>query len=170
MIMADVLMWTLIILGFYVIMLSYWLVAYALAPSLVSGSRTSFENTPWKNILVGLLVGAPIAAVGFLLFAIPNPAFKILGFAVILLPLLMGLFGSAGLCEKIGIGLLMKHEEGRNWLRVLLGGIVLGLTFLFPLLGWFLVMPLVLISGIGALFLSWRARRREAVLPPPIQA
>ncbi|MGC6426432.1 MAG: hypothetical protein ACON5H_05475 [Akkermansiaceae bacterium] len=168
--MADVLMGTLIILGFYVSMLSYWLIAYALAPKLVSGSRTSFENTPWKNILVGLLVGTPIAIAGFLLFAIPNPAFKILGFAVILLPLLMGLFGSAGLCEKIGQGLSMSHDEGQDWLRVRRGGIVLGLTFIFPLLGWFLVMPVVLISGIGALFLSWRAGRREVVAPPPIQA
>ena len=170
MIMADVLMWTLIILGFYVIMLSYWLVAYALAPKLVSGSRASFENTPWKNILVGLAVGVPITVVGFLLFAIPNPAFKILGFGVTLLPLLMGLLGSAGLCEKIGFGLSMAKDEGQDWLRVRRGGIVLGLTFIFPLLGWFLVMPLVLISGIGALFLSWRAGRREVVMPPPIQA
>lgn len=172
MIMADVLMWTFIILGFYAIILSYWLVAYALAPKLVSGSRERFEISPWKNILVGLLVGIPIAGIGFAVFAIPNTFFKLFGFSLILLTLLMGLFGSAGLCQKIGSGLPLAKDEGQDWLRVRRGGIVLGLTFIFPLLGWFLVMPLVLISGIGALFLSWRAGRKEAKpsLSPPFEA
>lgn len=165
--MADVLMWTFIILGFYVIMLAYWLVAFALAPKLVDGSRRRFEVSPIRNLLMGLLVGVPVVGLGMLLFSIPNTFPKILGFGFILLPLLMGLLGSAGLCQRIGEGLNSPSDKGAPWMGVRRGGIVLGLTFIFPLLGWFMVMPLVLISGVGALVLSWRDGRKMPVSPPP---
>jgi len=165
MIMADLLMWTFIILGFYAVMLAYWLVAFALAPKLVAGSRRRFEVSPIRNLLIGLLVGVPVVGLGMLLFSIPNTFPKILGFGFILLPLLMGLFGSAGLCQKIGEGLNSPSDEGAPWKGVRRGGIVLGLTFIFPLLGWFMVLPLVLISGVGALVLSWRDGRKMPAPP-----
>ena len=118
MIMADVLMWTLLILGFYVIMISYWLVAVALAPNLVNGCRERYESSPVRNLLVGLLVGIPLVGLGLILFSTPNAIFKISGFAVVLLPVLMGLFGSAGLCMKIGFGLNTPQDEQQPWLRV----------------------------------------------------
>jgi hypothetical protein len=71
----------------------------------------------------------------------------------------MGLFGSAGLCLRLGKGLVNPNDEGQPWLRVKRGGIVLGLMFIFPLLGWFFVFPVAFFSGIGAAFLAWRDGR-----------
>ncbi|MEN8774286.1 MAG: hypothetical protein ABF382_12110, partial [Akkermansiaceae bacterium] len=75
---------------------------------------------------------------------------------VVLLVFLLGLYGSAGLCLKIGKGLVNPLDEAQPWLRVKRGGIVLGLTIIFPVLGWFFVFPVSILSGIGAAFLGWR--------------
>ena len=44
MIMADVLMWTFLILGFYVIFIAYWVAAVGLAPNLVEGSSDRYAQ------------------------------------------------------------------------------------------------------------------------------
>ncbi|MFT6381637.1 MAG: hypothetical protein ACJAXZ_003129 [Akkermansiaceae bacterium] len=41
------------------------------------------------------------------------------------------------------------------------GGIVLGLMFIFPVLGWFLVFPVAVFSGIGTAFLGWRELKKD---------
>ncbi|MDB4298332.1 hypothetical protein N9910_01190, partial [bacterium] len=74
-------------------------------------------------------------------------------------------FGSAGLCQRMGQGLRKVDDEGQEWLGVKRGGTVLGLMMIFPVLGWFLVIPVTLLSGMGALFLSWRDGRK---MPPPL--
>jgi hypothetical protein len=40
-------------------------------------------------------------------------------------------------------------DERQPWRRVLRGGAVLGLTFVLPLIGWFLVLPVSLLMGVG---------------------
>ncbi len=113
--------------------------------------------------LLGLAVGAPVAATGAALFQMgPAPA-KAAGFVIFSTPLLLGLVGSAGLCRRIGEGLASPTDEGRQWRRVQRGGIVLALTFPMPLFGWFVVLPVTLASGLGALLAGLRARGS----PPP---
>ncbi len=161
MIMADVLMWTFLILGFFVISVAYWVAAVGLAPGLVEGSCERYGTTPWRAFLLGILLGVPAVALGLALAnGGPAPA-KIIGIAMVLLAFLAGLWGSTGLCLRIGKGLGKPDDESQPWLRVKRGGTVLGLMFIFPFLGWFLVFPAALISGIGALFLSWRDGRKS---------
>ena len=47
------------------------------------------------------------------------------------------------------------------------GGIVLLLAFIAPVLGWFLFLPFVLISGLGAMVSYFRRGRRVA--PSPVE-
>ena len=58
------------------------------------------------------------------------------------------------------------------WRRLLRGGMVLGLAFVMPFLGWFVLLPWSLASGLGALVLSRRAmapvRRQAAIEAPPV--
>jgi hypothetical protein len=89
------------------------------------------------------------------------PALKIFGVLVVLLVFLLGLCGSAGLCLRIGKGLVNPIDEVQPWLRVKRGGIVLGLMFIFPVLGWFLVFPVAVFSGIGTAFLGWRELKKD---------
>jgi hypothetical protein len=74
---------------------------------------------------------------------------------VLILPALLG---SAGLAERLGTGLSSPADEARPWRRTLRGGLVLAGMFLLPFAGWFVLLPLVLVSGFGALA-SVRYRR-----------
>ncbi|MCC6143719.1 MAG: hypothetical protein IT368_07920, partial [Candidatus Hydrogenedentes bacterium] len=76
------------------------------------------------------------------------------GAAFLFLFALAGLAGSTGLVRLIGLRLPSTHDTTAPWRRVLRGGTVLSLTFLLPGLGWFLVLPATLVSGIGALLLA----------------
>lgn len=151
MIVADVLMWFLLIVGTYVIFISYWLASQALFPALTERCRQRIKNTPLRRAGAGLALTAPSAAGGIILLNAPNPALKFAGATILLLLILAGLVGSSGLVAQIGYGLANPSDETQPWRRVLRGGIVLGLTFVFPLIGWFLILPLSLILGIGAL-------------------
>ncbi|MGY8657364.1 MAG: hypothetical protein ACKVKH_01925 [Verrucomicrobiales bacterium] len=159
MIMADVLLWTFVILGFFVITIAYWVAAVALAPGVVERSCGRYGSSPWKSLLIGAALGIPLIGIGLVMVNGGHPVLKIAGILLTLLVFLMGLFGSAGLCLRLGKGLVNPNDEGQPWLRVKRGGIVLGLMFIFPLLGWFFVFPVAFFSGIGAAFLAWRDGR-----------
>jgi len=159
MIMADVLMWTLLILGFYVILVAYWVAAVSLVPRLVEKSSRRLTSSPWKSLLLGLALGLPVIGIGLAAANGGSAPVKLAGIIIIFVILLFGFCGSAGLCLRIGEGLRSPLDDQQPWLRVKRGGIVLGLLFIFPLLGWFFVFPVVLLSGIGSLILGWRDLR-----------
>jgi hypothetical protein len=81
---------------------------------------------------------------------VAHPLAKMVGVAVISVPLLYGLVGSAGLALRIGASMNSSLDATQPWRRVLRGSVVLSLTFLLPVVGWFIVMPWTLVSGLGA--------------------
>jgi len=169
MIVADILMWFLLIMGAYVIFISYWLAAQALFPELTDRCRQRIKSAPLRQALIGLAWTIPAAAAGVALLNVPNPLLKFLGATIVLLLILAGLIGSSALAAQIGYGLASPSDQAQPWRRVLRGGMVLGLTFVFPLIGWLLILPLSLVIGVGALFASLSGsenRRPAAVLEP----
>ena len=157
-------MWFLLIAGTYVIFISYWLAAQALFPDLAERCRQRIKGAPARHVLLGLAWTVPTVVAGVALLNAPSAALKFAGATVLLLLVLAGLVGSSGLAAQIGFGLANPADEAQPWRRVLRGGAVLGLTFVFPLIGWFLVLPLSLILGVGALCGSlWKP---TAVLEP----
>jgi hypothetical protein len=161
--MADILFYFLIITGLYLALISYWLVAEALFPDFVESCRLKYETSPLASTGVGLIVAAIILVLGGGIAAhVGNPLFKMLGLSLIFIIILMGFVGSTGLCRQIGLGLGSPNDEAQPWRRVLRGGVVLGLTFLLPFVGWFAVMPWALVSGLGVFVRAWLMRRAES--------
>jgi hypothetical protein len=166
MIMADILKIFLIVVGLLTVYVSYWLVAQALFPGLVERAGRYYAK-PIKITLIGLLAAAVPFVMGAAISKLPNPALKITGVTLMLVPALLGLMGSAGLVLRIGTGLPSPLDEQQPWRRVLRGGILLALTFLLPVVGW-IVLPLwALTSGFGAFLLSVRERASSPGAPPP---
>jgi hypothetical protein len=174
MIMADVLKVLLLVLGSLIVFVSYWLAAAALFPRTVASARDVYASRPLRATVVGALVAAPLVVVGLALLAsAPSPALKMLGVATLAIPVMLGLLGSAGLGERIGVGLPSATDAEHPWRRVLRGGAVLSLTFLLPVIGWLGVLPWTLVSGVGASVLALRAGRRagrRAATPAPVAA
>ncbi len=167
MIMADILKIFLIIVGLLTVYVSYWLVAHALFPAVVDRARQHYAR-PVKLTLVGLLAAALPVILGAIISNLPNPALKLTGVTLMLIPALLGLIGSAGLVLRIGAGLPTPADEQQPWRRVLRGGILLSLTFLLPFVGWFVLPIWALVSGFGAFILSVQELRKQRNLPPII--
>jgi len=167
MIMADILKIFLLIVGLLTVYVSYWLVAQALFPGVVERARQHYAK-PVKLTLTGLLAAALPVILGAIISNLPNPALKLTGVTLMLIPALLGLIGSAGLVARIGAGLPAPGDEQQPWRRVLRGGILLSLTFLLPFVGWFVLPIWALVSGFGAFILSVQDIRRANSVPPTI--
>ena len=156
MIFADILFWFLMVAGAYLALNAYWLAAVALFRPAVERARLTYATRPVAATLAGLLCLVPVALI-FIVFAkAAHPGVKLITGALLMVPLVLALVGSAGLADKIGGGLASPVDEIQPWRRVLRGGAVLALLFVVPLLGWFAVFPLTLASGLGALLLPRR--------------
>ena len=167
MIMADVLLWSLIIVGTYLVIISYWLLATALFPRMVERCEHRYTEQPIRTVLAGVLVVVPLIVLSAVLGKSGLPGLKLLSLIAAILPVLFGLFGSAGFARRVGNGLPTARDEAEPWRKVWRGGLVLGFTFLLPIIGWFFVLPLTLASGCGALLLA-RPRRVKAAVEAPI--
>ena len=166
MIMADVLTWFLIIVGSLMVFVAHWLGAFALFPNLVEGCSERYGRRPIAATLLGLGILVPtLLTAGVVSKALAHPAIGALVVALLTIPALVALLGSAGLALRIGTGLNSARDEGEPWRRALRGGIVLSLVFVLPILGWFVVLPWVLASGFGAALMTIFAGRRAPMAP-----
>jgi hypothetical protein len=166
MVFADVLNYLLLVLAAVAVFISYWLASSALMPALVSQAREAYSTSPIRITLLGVLVGLPPALFGLaLLKTAPEGGAKLVGAVIVSVPLLLALVGSAGLSERIGRGLIHADDTRSPWRRSLRGAVVLSLTFILPFIGWFVVMPLALFSGLGATLVALWARRRARHMP-----
>lgn len=166
MIMADILKIFLLIVGLLTVFVSYWLIAQALFPALAERSRQHYAK-PVKITLIGLTAAALPIIIGAAVSSLPNPALKLTGVTLMLLPALLGLVGSAGLTLRIGAGLPSPADVQQPWRRGLRGGILLALTFLLPFVGWIVLPIWTLASGLGAFILSVKETRAASTAAPP---
>ncbi|HRI86976.1 MAG TPA: hypothetical protein PLJ47_03435 [Candidatus Hydrogenedentes bacterium] len=166
MIMADVFKILFIILGILITTVSYWLLFEALFRRAVKGASLAYEAHPYRVTIIGAVVAAPLFVAGL---ALLNSAagLKLVGAILVSGLLLIGLLGSAGLARLVGMRLASATDQHYPWRRVLRGGIILSITFVLPIIGWFVVLPLTLVSGVGAIIVSrWGRRAPESVASP----
>jgi len=162
MIMADVLTWFLIILGALLVFVAHWLGAYGLFPTLVEGAAERYGRRPVAATFLGLAVLVPLLVLSALLSKIGHPVLNLIALLILTVPVMFALLGSAGLVLRVGTGLASPSDSAQPWRRVLRGGIVLALVFLLPVIGWLVVMPWALVSGIGAALMAMRGGRPVA--------
>jgi hypothetical protein len=161
MIVADILMWFLLIAGTYIVINRYWLTTQGLFPGFVDRCREQLRSKPFRTFGFGLAAAIPGVVAGVAMFRALSPLLKFAGATVLLLFILFGLMGSAGLAAQTGIGLGFR-DESTSWRRVWRGGLVLGLTFILPLIGWLLILPGTLIIGVGAAMRSLKRAPHHA--------
>ena len=150
---ADVLQVLLLILGAMLVFQAFWLFGTALFPRMVGQARDRYK-TPIRTTLIGLAVVVPTFFIGFVwLGKKDGDISKVIGLVIGVVPLMLGLIGSAGLCQLIGLGLPAPGDQSQNWRRVWRGGWVLNFCYLLPIAGWVL-LAWGIISGCGAFVTS----------------
>lgn len=164
---ANVLLWVFLTLGLYLVFLSHWLVSVSLFPDYVERCSDQYRR-PVTVTLIGLLAMFVPVGIGVALLNALPPALKWIALLVIGAPILIGLLGTAGLARRVGLGMPSPEDEAQPWKRVLRGGTALALTFLLPILGQLIAIPLVLASGLGASVLTWASNRKKTPAPPAL--
>ena len=158
---ADVLQVLLLILGIMLVFQAFWLFGTALFPRMVGQARDRYK-TPIRTTLIGLAVVVTTFFIGFWLVNRDSDISKVIGLVIGVVPLMLGVIGSAGLCQLIGLGLPAPGDQSQNWRRVWRGGWVLNFCYLLPGPGW-VFLAWSIISGCGAFVtsLSGRGNDRE---------
>ncbi len=167
--LADVFSILFIILGFLIVFIAYWLLAAGLFPKFTERCSERLSRMPVRTTLLGAVTLAPLVVLGLSISSkAPNGLGKMLGLGLALFSALGALLGSAGLAARVGQGLPSATDADAPWRRVLRGGVVLGLSFVMPFLGTFVILPLTLFGGFGAFLLC--LRRKPATAEEPIPA
>jgi hypothetical protein len=99
------------------------------------------------GVAATLLAALPIT----ILLALPLGPAKLLGALLILVSLAVASLGAAGLAAGMASHLLQKTQVGETTTSDFVkAAIALELAAAFPFIGWFLVIPLTLITCLGA--------------------
>lgn len=167
MIMADVFKILFLILGMLICTVSYWLMFSSLFGSAVGRAQQALSTRPMRVILTGALAGVPLVLVGLALAANGAGPLKLLGVTLLIVLTTAALFGSTALARMVGQGLGNPQTPRSNGGVVLRGGSVVAIACVFPLVGWFLLLPVVLIAGFGALL---QGRRQSVMVSSSLQA
>ena len=152
--MADVLTVTLIILGLLITLPALWLLLRALFPEPVDRSRARIAAAPVACFFLGLVPVLILFVGGGALLQKGGPGLKLVGFLFLLSGFLLGGIGLAGLSTMVGERLPSLSDEGRPWRGLVRGAVCMELAFLLPLVGWFGLLPLALVAGMGAALLG----------------
>ena len=74
MIMADVLKIALLIVGFLLCYVVYWLAGAALFPAIVERAKQQYDTRPVRATLLGLLLALPFIALSIVTGKVAHPA------------------------------------------------------------------------------------------------
>lgn len=167
MVLADTMAIFLVVVGMLICFNAVWLLCRALWGPLVAVSREIHRDGMIKSFFLGL----PLTALVLVLFGAltSNKAgpWGLIGIVIMAAYLMFTSIGVAGIADLIGekLGGNNNHQLQPPWRETVRGGAVLVLSFLFPILGWLLIMPVALIVGCGAtmraMFREWKSSRQE---------
>src|SRR5688572_20615683 len=163
--MADIsaIFFILLILGvaFPAMLTAWWL----LFPSIITRSQVRVEKTPTRTFWMGLIIMIALAIPIVILLALPFGPAKFLGWILLAVSLALSSIGSAGIAAHLADRLARQSNLGGLGAFVR-GAVLLELAAFFPVIGWFFVWPLLLITAFGATgyaLLNWMPREQVQV-------
>lgn len=154
----------LLLLGFaYPGMLTTW---RALFPAVVDRACARLAGSMWKCFGFGLVVAFAFALPALILIALPFGPAKLIGWSIVASSLMLASLGASGLASLIGERL--GQMSGPSWSEASVfvrGAVALELAAAFPIIGWFLFLPLSTVAAAGAggfAVLNWMPRSADA--------
>lgn len=120
-----------------------------LLPGMVERSRERISRTPWKALLLGVIV-LLMASVPFgVLSALAGP-FQLVAYVGAFILLAFASVGAAGLASLMGERLRGQGVAVTSPGGLLRGAVALEFATVFPVIGWFILFPLTLVVSLGA--------------------
>jgi hypothetical protein len=149
--MADVyaVFGTLLALGvaFPGMLAAWWLIF----PGMIERASLRLEHSPWKSLGMGMLLAFPLIVVIVILIASPFGVVKFAGATMLVGGLAFASLGASGLAWMMARRLAGHQSQALSPLAGFLrGALALELAAAFPVIGWLLVIPAVILAGYGA--------------------
>jgi hypothetical protein len=161
--MADIsaIFFILLIIGvaFPAMLTAWWL----LFPAVISRAQTRVDKTPMQTFWMGLAIVIAVTIPIVILLALPFGPAKFIGWVLLAASLALSSIGSAGIAAHLGKRLTDQSSLSplNGFIR---GSVILELAAFFPVLGWFFIWPLMLITAFGATgfaLLNWKPREKN---------
>lgn len=152
-----------ILIGFGFTTWAMILAANLLFNNRASVARDKYQARPWQGFGLGVLIALTLGTMSVIISAIPLPIMKLVGMTGILTLLAVSSLGSAGLCQLIAQRIRTLEPSLSPYAALTRAAMLVVVASLFPILGWFLVGPVLLLTslGIGAQSLLARAYATE---------
>ncbi len=151
--------------------LSLWMLLIGVAllfESKADAARRVLENEAGGAFGLGIVLLLPL---GFAAIALINGPgiLKAFGFVLIAVLLATSLMGGAGLALLVGARKEAKAPDISSFSALSGGAGIMSVAWLFPVLGWFLVAPVSIITGLGAgAKVLWKRRAKEVIAEQPV--
>jgi hypothetical protein len=157
---AVVSAWIWVHIGILLVVVAYATCGHALFPTLVERGRERLSRSLPATLAIGLAIGVPIVGVAlFMLTKGPTGPVKVAGAAIGLGFLATALLGLAPLALHIGArGDANPNARQARWTTVARGAAIIALTWMLPVVGWLVALPLSLACGAGCIVLSLASR------------
>ena len=146
---------------------AFWL----LFPLRVERARARLEQAPWGTFWIGLGVTLVLALPITVLIALPFGPAKFLGFSMLVFVLSLSGLGAAAIVACMGEQLSDRSDGLTSAGAFVRGAVALELAAFFPVIGWFLVLPLAIIASVGATvyaLLRWSPGEKRAAPVEPV--
>ena len=143
------------------------LILQTIAPRLSRRASDVLERGPWQSLLVGTL-GVGIALLALIVVGKAGGVGKFLGFVVLTALAVAVAFGFASVFRSLGSRMYFSMNSPRADLAfpaTLLGGAVLWMTGLLPIVGQ-IVLIIAGTIGFGGCLIAVLGRREKAVAAP----
>ena len=139
-------------IGVILVVTAYYAMAAAVAPRLTERGRSRFARRPWLPVLLGLVISLPWVLFAIALLSAAAAPVKFAGAALGCLWILCGLMGGAGIAQHVGRG---GADGPCSWVQTVRGGLFISLTWILPLVGWMIMLPMTLAAGTGCLAMGF---------------
>jgi hypothetical protein len=124
---------------------------WLLFPATVERARLRLDRTPWLCFFAGGLLTAFFTIPVVILFALGNGVTQFIGWVTIFVALAIASVGAAGLAGKMGDRLAARSANSLTPASAFVrGAVALELAAAFPVVGWFIFIPLVIVLSLGA--------------------
>jgi hypothetical protein len=134
----------------------------------VERARLRLERTPWRCFWLGGVLAAGLTIPITILLVLPSGAARFAGFALLFLALAGATLGAAGLAAKMGDHVRAQSPGLSRAGAFVRGALALELAAAFPIVGWFVVVPLAVVVALGATafaVLRWMPRLQAVEMP-----
>ena len=144
-------------IGFPGLLAALWL----LFPATIERTRLRLEHTPWQCFWLGGVMTALSVVPIAVLMTLPFSPAQFLGWTLIAALLALSCIGFAGIAAKMGERLTHASANASPAAAFVRGALALELALAFPVFGWVFILPLAIVTALGATgfaLLHWMPR------------